>query len=753
MRDPLRQSQRAISLLIDVLVLLLVSYFAFGGFMPPTGDKGFWFYTALLSVLLGTKLATPFYVKPVDAVAYSIPALVALMLTNSWELWSIEARVSYAFAVAIAAISGVVAFAALVFNDWGVKELQNISNRARLLAEGLANPSVIYSPMMIFSMLAFHYEVPRELVAIAIAMLLTTTFSFGDILIKGIVRFRRFFSGSTALDGFGSVVAYQKPGIYLLRAEQLDEVKLPTPILVHDDLTGFRAAYAIDIVGRDGGHLCRAVELGPINDAKVLQYAQGVAKNTSTIADDAILKGADQATIELYSRGQAITGLVAQDTAVGRLYFEVARNEGLSVGRLVSVEFGGQKVLYQIVAGLTREEPVHNKNTYGYLRAQAQQIGIWRDEKFVQCRWLPVMHTPVKLIAQEAYAMRPQTIGRFPQTNYTAEIQNIHQLVTHNTAILGILGVGKSMLAIELVERMLAEGIKVICLDLTNQYAQELQDYYCEEIEAESLGRIQDACVQDRDAAQDNPEEGGSIPNLKRAISADLMHFLSEENPQRLKIYNPSSFVATRQDHEPRNYQARGQWHRTAGLYTVTPVEATQIVSEAALACVSDRMTDRARVCLVYEEAHALVPEWNSVVVEGDKKATAGTARAILQGRKYGLGCLLITQRTANVTKTILNQCNTIFAMRTFDETGKEFLANYIGSEYSDELSSLPERHAVFFGRASNCENPVLIALNNREQFLDVFRREFPPPDRATLCGGHEFIVGEAQAPDTDVPF
>lgn len=89
-------------------------------------------------------------------------------------------------------------------------------------------------------------------------------------------------------------------------------------------------------------------------------------------------------------------------------------------------------------------------------------------------------------------------------------------------------------------------------------------------------------------------------------------------------------------------------------------------------------MTDRGSVCLVYEEAHSLVPEWNSVVAEGDKAATARSARAILQGRKYDFGCILITQRTANVTKTILNQCNTIFA-RTFDDTGKEFSSNYIG--------------------------------------------------------------------------
>ena len=163
-------------------------------------------------------------------------------------------------------------------------------------------------------------------------------------------------------------------------------------------------------------------------------------------------------------------------------------------------------------------------------------------------------------------------------------------------------------------------------------------------------------------------------------------------------------------------------------LESVSLIVITKIVSETVLDILSAEMSDNARVCLVYEEAHSLVPEWNSVVAEGDKHATSGTARAILQGRKFGLGCLLITQRTANVTKTILNQCNTIFAMRTFDDTGKEFLGNYIGKDYAQSLSSVKERHAVFFGRGSSCENPVLMKVNNRDDFLRSYRGVHQPP-------------------------
>ncbi len=163
-------------------------------------------------------------------------------------------------------------------------------------------------------------------------------------------------------------------------------------------------------------------------------------------------------------------------------------------------------------------------------------------------------------------------------------------------------------------------------------------------------------------------------------------------------------------------------------MASLTPCEITAIISEAALEVAQEMgMTDRARVCLVYEEAHSLVPEWNSVAAEGDRTATAASARAILQGRKYGLGCLLVTQRTANVTKTILNQCNTIFAMRIFDDTGKDFLSNYIGGDYAGVLPSLEARHAVVFGKASSCDNPVLVRLNDRPDFLEVFREANPP--------------------------
>jgi hypothetical protein len=64
-----------------------------------------------------------------------------------------------------------------------------------------------------------------------------------------------------------------------------------------------------------------------------------------------------------------------------------------------------------------------------------------------------------------------------------------------------------------------------------------------------------------------------------------------------------------------------------------------------------------------------------------------------------------------------------VFALRVFDATGMEFLKNYIGEDYALVLSTLEDRHAVIFGKASSCHDPVLVELNDRGEFIKKFRR------------------------------
>ena len=392
-------------------------------------------------------------------------------------------------------------------------------------------------------------------------------------------------------------------------------------------------------------------------------------------------------------------------------------NRDLAAGRLVRTTCGDTEAFYQLTNGLTKEEIVERKNTHGFVAAHARSVGVWvvTEARFRPLSWVPSPNAPVVLVEQGEGQFQREQIGTFPGTTFGVRLKNVAHLVTHNTAILGILGVGKSTLAMELVERVIEAGCKVIVLDLTDQYASELAGLLDPAYVASVATKLQAAGEHGKQNVKKNVEEGGSRIAFAHAVEAELSAFMASHH--RLLVLNPVEFEVWKQDSKP--------FGETASMASLTACEISHIVSDAALK-VAQKLgrTASARLCLVYEEAHSLVPEWNATVADGDRASTNGTARAILQGRKYGLGCLLVTQRTASVTKTILNQCNTVFAMRSFDDTSKEFLANYIGRDYAALLPSLPERHAVFFGRASSCENPVHIQLNDRPAFVAGFRAQ-----------------------------
>lgn len=260
---------------------------------------------------------------------------------------------------------------------------------------------------------------------------------------------------------------------------------------------------------------------------------------------------------------------------------------------------------------------------------------------------------------------------------------------------------------------MILQNIKIVVLDLTSQYAPQLAPYYDSQAQQPNLEQLQQAGPPGKTNCKQNVAEGGSVQAFQALLKQQLAAFMVDPTA-KLRFYNPTTFEVWRQDSKP--------FSGVASMAQLTPTEITRIITEVCLDVCSDAMSDQARLCIVYEEAHSLIPEWNAVVAEGDRAAANGTSKAILQGRKFGLGCLVITQRTANVTKTILNQCNTVFALRVFDATGMEFLRNYVGDDYANVLSTLEDRHAVIFGRASSCSDPVLVRLNDRNKFLRLNR-------------------------------
>jgi uncharacterized protein len=722
MREPaLSQKTRFILLLIEFLILCAASWVVFGQAFPPNGNKGFWFYTALLGLLLGSRLDTPFFAKPSDVFLYAAPAVIALALVNAWEEWNKGIQVGYCLAMTYCIGVGLLGAIAILLVDSPREHWQRTSNSARVLAETLGAPRAIYSVVILFALFAFNATSSKEFGVIMTAWVFTGVLSPLEASFHIIHRLKLIFTPNARFVADGEVVAYQTPGLILVRLSKGATIASGDVIGIRDSLGDSRLALALDYVGRDEGILLRTIEIEDVRvPADICHQLAAFYRNSviSICSDDEVLTAQ-----RLVKERKLLVGLVAPDTSIERLFFEVVKDGDLEEGRLVEVQIGKKNVTYQLVNGLTKEEIVQQKNTHGFARAQAQKIGEWDStrQRFNLVKWLPAANAPVFLKDASSFEPTTDAVGHFPDTNYPVSVKNVNDLVTHNTAILGILGIGKSMLAIELVERMISAGIKVICIDLTNQYATELAPFINAEKAASDLAALQAIGPDGKAQSNQNVEDGGSRTAFATALGVKISEFIDPANKDWLMTFNPANYEVWRQDSK--------FFSGKASMASLSPAEITHLIAQATLEAASNYgMTDKARVCLVFEEAHSLVPEWNSAVADGDRTASNGTARAILQGRKYGLGCLLISQRTANVTKTILNQCNTIFAMRTFDDTGKAFMANYIGEAYANSLSSLSERQAVFYGKASSCENPILIQLNDRADFIRVFRAEHPLP-------------------------
>ena len=116
---------------------------------------------------------------------------------------------------------------------------------------------------------------------------------------------------------------------------------------------------------------------------------------------------------------------------------------------------------------------------------------------------------------------------------------------------------------------------------------------------------------------------------------------------------------------------------------------------------------------IIYEEAHAYLPRGT----EGQFVAGyAGSAvrRILKEGRKYGIGAIIVSQRPSELDETILSQCGTFFALRlsNVDDQGRvksivpDALAGLI-----DLLPALRTGEALILGEAVQIPSRVRFPL------------------------------------------
>jgi len=114
-------------------------------------------------------------------------------------------------------------------------------------------------------------------------------------------------------------------------------------------------------------------------------------------------------------------------------------------------------------------------------------------------------------------------------------------------------------------------------------------------------------------------------------------------------------------------------------------------------------------VLLVCEEAHRYVPNRGEAQYEAAQNAIRRLAK---EGRKYGIGLMLVSQRPSEVEATVLSQCNSWIVLRITNDSDRSHVQGILPDSLAGltkVLSGLRRREAIFVGQAAVLPSRILI--------------------------------------------
>lgn len=141
---------------------------------------------------------------------------------------------------------------------------------------------------------------------------------------------------------------------------------------------------------------------------------------------------------------------------------------------------------------------------------------------------------------------------------------------------------------------------------------------------------------------------------------------------------------------------------------------------------------------LVMEEAHTFVKRYrDSPEVEDSAVICTQVFEKIArEGRKFGLGLVLSSQRPSELSPTVLSQCNTFLLHRISNDLDQDLVRRLVPDNFRGllrDLPSLPAREAVLLGWAS--ELPLQVTI---DYLAEKQRPESDDPDFWAVWTGEE---------------
>jgi len=670
-------STRVIFLIVTVLVLLFLSLGITGVIIPDNAMQALIFQGSALLIVFGSLILEDKFTKPADAVINSFAVIISLTPVYSPQqpLWFLI----FIYAVFVMILG--------IINLWLITDKPVGDMRARItkityqLSTFFGKSELIFSAVFLYAVFSFYGLQSQET-----AILLIFWGIYICLLPLKIPHFlEALFTQSIISNQEGAIVRVDFPDLIKVRLNENSKWNSDLIAVLGDGIKRkvlplYKQLQDATVIGT--GLLLEQVESVNFKTIKGAVYRL----NTEQKADDNLI------------------GIVTIDSRIAKLHFETWKPQIFREGMLVYCEINTQKVYYQVSDAITNEE-AFEKHRHGFQVIEAYQLGTYHQNGgFKKFSWLPEMNTPVYIAGRNIQGEKlkltnsQMSLGIIPETDIEI-VCNIDDIISHHTAILGVTGAGKTELALKIIKQATENGVKVFCVDITGQYIHKLTSLIPRELSIEKT--TSDSLAE----KLFNVESGEYAGQKEKRPLKEFSDKIREDIKAKIKEFLDSSDMV-------------GIFTMPSISNTKATIFATEIYLSSIFEYSRTTVEDRKKVLIVLEEAHTVIPESNMIGLgDNDSKAmVAKISQIALQGRKYDVGLLVIAQRTANISKTVLTQCNTMITFTTFDQTGVEFLSNIYGRDHTSKISNLPFLQALVFGKGIKSEHPVVIEMHRNSE-------------------------------------
>lgn len=693
----MNKSHRLVLFAIELVALIIISQICTGNCIHAFSDL--WFSSGLLMLILLSLIDQPFFSKDANIFVNAVTAFLALLIveqnSRDWIFWTFFGIVIY-----LLLSSYILMWLRKNPLNEENKFIQFLSRFNRFIGK----PQVLFSAFFIWGAILKFGISTRDSAPIFwywLIVILLDTSSFAKFIAELFMKKKEEITTSA----IGTILGVQGRNILLVKMFPLNQRKTvsifePVEFLLKSNKK----------TGK--GIIIESYLLNEEQWTKILINSTDLNKdlelfgNKGKMSEDIVYK-LDIPNDKNIPFLDTFIGVIYENSDIEKVYFVYDSKIDIESGMLVEVHQRDKKIIYQIFNGITRQELLEAKNKSDMILGTALQLGVWdeKNNRFEKYGWVPSINTPVHLASSPKLSKVNEGIielGKVPNTNFPV-LMDIDTAITHHMAVLGVTGTGKSFFVREklIKEYISKSNRKIFIIDFTGEHKKEIKKitpFMSVDVENEIYKSFDIINTEMEKFA--NQRDKKVLSDAKEYIDSKMIEAIDAflKSDEKIKIIELPDV------------------QNTQNIFDFTKVLFKQIFT---IAKSNLGKTDSPQLCIVLEEAHTIIPEWN-FASESNKNSQASMnaiSQIALQGRKYNVGLLVIAQRTANVSKTVLTQCNSIISFTEYDKTSIDFLANYFGEEIASILPTLKFRQAVAAGKAFASTVPMIFEVPEITKF------------------------------------